>query len=326
MIYAYLLAGSLPGLMGQCCSGGVPISGNLSLAGKESGTLQFQLTYDYNTLRDLFSGRENLRDKTRERNTHSLLLETQYDFNRFFSINTLLSLVRQEQIIATIPGQSDFTRNTGIGDGILLLKYNLLPHALGRQTQISLGAGPKFPLGRSNIAGNDGILLPADLQPGTGAWDAMFWGYLSRSNLIRPTTTLSLIPTFRLSGIGKRNNDLQEYRFGNELQAQIGISDRFLLGGIFVDPMLTVQFRTVAQDRVRDVISPVFDDFPNTGGTYVYLLPGFSFSTDPRWTLRLSGAVPLYRELTGTQVTTSYRLFATLYYSLPVSGASKNPF
>ncbi|MFK7923554.1 MAG: hypothetical protein AB8H47_16435, partial [Bacteroidia bacterium] len=150
-----------------CCSGGVPISSNLGLATQEQGTLQLQFTYDWNHLQTLFSGNERLDDDTRIRNTHSFLLETSYDISRAFSVSALFSVVRQERIISTF-GDPDITINTGLGDAILLFRYNLLAHRAQSNQQLVIGLGPKIPLGRANHRDERGITLPADLQPGTG--------------------------------------------------------------------------------------------------------------------------------------------------------------
>ena len=42
--------------------------------------------------------------------------------------------------------------------------------------------------GRSDMGNADGIIYNADLQPGTGAWDVIAWGLLSRQGIIRPSS------------------------------------------------------------------------------------------------------------------------------------------
>lgn len=322
LLLVLMLGIGMSDLVAQCCSGGVPISSNLGLASKNAGTLQFQLSYDYNTLRDLFIERQRLEDDTRERNTHSVLLETSYDLNDAFSVTGLFSWVQQERIISTLPGQSNLTRNTGIGDGIFLLKYNVITPNINPgnpNRQITVGAGPKIPFGRSDFTDEIGILLPADLQPGTGAWDAIFWGYVAQHNVIRRSTVLTLISTLRLPGTGLRNNGLQQYQFGTEFQAQLGISDRFVFAGLVLDPMLTLQVRTVKQDKFRDDFDANFNLFPNTGGSYLYAVPSININLNPDMAVRASGTLPVYRELIGTQVTTSYKLSLAFYYALSFS-------
>ena len=56
-----------------CCSGGTPLAGNLGIQNYQNDILSFQLTYDYNTQRDLFNESDRLDDDNRIRNTHSLV-------------------------------------------------------------------------------------------------------------------------------------------------------------------------------------------------------------------------------------------------------------
>ena len=160
-----------------CCSGGVPLSANIGLPAGEKGSWQFSLSYDYNQLKTLKSGSTELDDDLRERLTQSILFETGYTFSNRFSIDLFLSYVRQERHIFTFQGTNSTVTN-GIGDGVLLFKYNFLPDNL--KTTAMVGIGPKIPFGATDKTSDSGIALPADLQPGSGAWDAVFWGTFSQ--------------------------------------------------------------------------------------------------------------------------------------------------
>ena len=216
------------GLLGQgCCSGGVPVSGNLGLPAGSKGLVQLQLTLDHNHLEALYEGRANLEDDSRLRTTSSVLLEGGYGLTKRLTASALLSFVRQTRTIATLSGGSDFTGNAGLGDATFLLRYNLLSDSLAPRSTLLLGAGPKFPLGRTDYTDSRGILLPADLQPGTGSWDAVFVGLYSHLGLLQPTMTFTAIPSYRITGTNDRYNGAQAYRFGNELQVMFGLSDLF---------------------------------------------------------------------------------------------------
>lgn len=210
-----------------CCSGGVPVSGNLGLPAGNKGVVQLKFTIDHNHLDALYSGRDRLDDATRLRTTSSLLLEGGYNFIEQFAVSGLLSFVRQTRSISTLPGSSEFTGNNGLGDAIILFRYNLLSDSSAPNTDLLVGAGPKFPLGRTDYTDSRGILLPADLQPGTGSWDGVFWGMFSHNGLIRRTLSFTAIPSFRLTGTNDRYNGTHPYRFGNEFQLNFGFSDRF---------------------------------------------------------------------------------------------------
>lgn len=308
----------------QCCSGGVPISSNLGLSSRGSGALQFQVTYDYNALRDWFDNTDRRKRPNTDpiRTTHSLLLEINYDISNAFAVSTLFSLVRQER---ETPLSNSFTRNDGIGDAIVLLKYNFFHKNAESPLKINFGLGPKAPLGRNDIRDeNTGLLLSADLQPGTGAWEIISWTFVNYQALMRmrPTFNVSSIITTRYNFPGLRNNDSQYYRFGHEVNAQLGVNDRLVLGKLLLDPTLMFRFRQVGQDRTAIMLKnsegsrPNLSLFPNTGGTYVYINPSLGFNLTPDLTLRLATDLPLYRSLVGSQVTTSYKVSASIYYSL----------
>ena len=270
------------------------------------------MTLDHNYLDALFVGRDRLMDDTRQRGTSSILLESSYGLSERFTVSGLLSLVRQTRRISTRPGEQDFTANSGLGDAILLLRYSLLSDSVAPNTELLIGIGPKFPLGRTDYTDGRGILLPADLQPGTGSWDGIFWGWFSHAGFLRKSMTISAIPSFRYAGINQRYNGSQAYRFGHEFQVNFGISDRVVVQKLILDPFLMFRYRSTTPDEAEgQVVS-------NTGGRWLHLLPGLSFALGPNLNLRLNGEIPLLRNLTGTQLTTTYRATTAIFYALPL--------
>lgn len=315
-LFALMICNS--SLFGQgCCSGGVPISGNLGLPAGNKGSVQLQLTLDHNLLDQLYTGTARLEDDTRLRTTSSLLLEGSYGLTERFTVSGLLSYVRQTRNISTLPGSSEFTGNAGLGDAILLARYNFLIDSTAPNTDLLIGIGPKFPLGRTDYTDSRGILLPADLQPGTGSWDAVFWGFFSHTGLLRRTMAFTAIPSFRVTGTNDRYSGSQTYRFGNEFQFNFGFSDRFVTKWVMIDPLLMFRFRSTAPDQAEGQI------VSNTGGRWLHVLPGVAWGITPSLTVRMNGEVPLFRNLTGTQLTTTYRATLALFYSFS-PGRSRN--
>ncbi len=62
-------------------------------------------------------------------------------------------------------------------------------------------------------------------------------------------------------------------------------------------------------------------EIPNTSGKWVYAIPGINLSVSDTFSVRLSGKIPLYRNLDGTQLTTRFTTSLTFYYTL-----TRNPF
>lgn len=301
-----------------CCSGGVPIASNIGLTTGQPKSLQLLLTYDYNNLLDLMSGSELLGDRTRERATHSLLFETGYSFNKRFSISTLISFVRQERRVTNLSTlQKDLVATEGLGDVVLLLKYAPFSH---QKMQWTLGAGPKLPTGRTDFRDENNLILPADLQPGTGAWDGIFWSAFNRYHIFKKNLTLTAVATLRLTGSNERFDGLQKYEFGDEFQLFFGFNDRYVVGKLLIDPLLMFRYRWTAPDKAFD------SNIPSTGGNWFHLVPGLNIAPNPNFSFRLTGDIPLYRNLEGTQLTTSYKLTAALFYNFQLGiSAPPNP-
>lgn len=121
-----------------CCSGGVPLSGNLGLPSSDKNSWQFTLNYDFNVLNTLKFEDKILEDGTRKRTTHSALLEVGYTFSDKFSLDGFFSIVRQERKITPQTQPSTLVSTSGIGDAVLLAKYKILPF-------LHLGLGVKAP-------------------------------------------------------------------------------------------------------------------------------------------------------------------------------------
>jgi hypothetical protein len=294
-----------------CCSGGVPLTGNLGMSSASAGTWQFAPSHDLNYMHTLKQGRKTLADPSRMRITQSMLLETGYSISDRLSVSGLFTYVFQTRRIEQFGSVNrDFLH--GVGDGVILVSYRL-GDGNGQGWELITGAGPKLPLGRSDLASADGITYNADLQPGSGALDLIGWGLFSRSGFIRPSSSFSLRLIYRHTGTNKNYLEFSSYRFGNELQAIAGLSDQFLAGRQVLEPSLLLRFRTVGPDRLGGNV------LPNTGGNWVYLVTGLNYHPSQVLHVRLAGEIPIYADLEGIQLTTSFRLTAGVYFRLTKS-------
>ena len=290
-----------------CCSGGVPLSANLGLPASEKGSWQFSLSYDYNQLKTLKSGNVELEDGLRERLTQSVLFETGYTFSKRFSLDVLLTYVRQERHIFSTLGTNSTVTN-GIGDGVLLLMYNILPNH--PRTTALVGLGPKIPFGATDKVSKSGISLPADLQPGSGAWDAVLWGTISKSLGFRPNLSVSATSTYRATGVNPDYLGSIEYEFGNDLQIIAGFSDRIIIGSSIWDPSLFFRYRNAKRDTNNGV------EIDATGGEWVFLMPGLKYSFNPDISISAIVELPLYSFVNNTQLTPTKRFTVGIYYKL----------
>lgn len=291
-----------------CCSGGVPLSSNLGLPVGEKGVLQLALTYDLNILETLKTGRETLEDNARSRRTHSTIFEIGYTWSDKFSVDGFFSFVRQERIINQF-GSRNFSATSGIGDAVLLLKYKLWS-TKDNGTVLQVGVGPKIPLGASDKRSSSGLTFNADLQPGSGAWDAVTFLQFTKVLNKRPSMSLLATATYGLKGKNKEYFGVQTYQFGNEFQLAVGLSDRLLIGKHIIDPSLLMQFR----NQTPDIIDA--EDLPSTGGNWVFVNPSLAYWATPDFSINLGVALPVFASITGTQVTPTVRFTTGVFYRL----------
>ena len=328
LLLLILILWGVPELHAQtCCSGGVPLSSNLGLPDGERGVLQFALSYDLNALNTLKAGRTVLDDDSgtdRTRLTHSTLLELGYSLTDRFSVDLFFSWVRQERTNFFNGQQTDFISTEGVGDPVVLVKYKFLSLDQN-QTTLTGGLGVKPPLGSANETFNS-LRLNADLQPGSGAWDAVFWGQFTKVMPFRPSMSFAATTSYRSRGT---NTDFQEtfiastglttaqpYRFGDEFQLIAGLSDRFLIGKQLFDPALLFRYRSARPDRIKPNREGIFNEISNTGGRWIFINPSVSIWFGTAFSLNANIELPLLADITGTQVTPTYRLNVGAYYIL----------
>lgn len=291
-----------------CCSSGTPLLSTMELPGTPAGQLHFVLTFDYNYLDDVVAGTRRLAESQRRRISQSILFEVSYGITARLSISTMFTGIQQKRRVRSpLEGVSgDRLRTRGIGDGIVLLKYTLHPQTIMDQRELSIGAGPKIPLGNSQLKNNN-ILLPADLQPGTGAWDLVFWVYGFKGFVPRSPLSLFGSFTYRITGNNDRfGNNNGGYSFGNEFQASIGTGYRT---DTPLDATLLLRYRTTNRDKFNN------NSLPNTGGHWVYAVPGFNLKIMDLLQMRIDGQIPIYRNLNGSQLTTTFSSSISLFYT-----------
>ena len=299
-----------------CCSGGVPVASNLGLPPSEKGAIQLSLGYDLNVLETLKTGRETLEDDSRSRKTHTGLLEIGYAFSNKFSVDAFLSFVRQEREIRQF-NNTNFSATNGIGDAVLLFKYKLF-NTVDNHTILQIGAGPKLPFGASDKRNEQGLTINADLQPGSGAWDLITWGQLAQVLRFRPSMSLNLTAIYSVKGVNDSYLGSQAYQFGKELQLAVGISERLTLGNMLFDPALTLRYRRQSEDILNDF--PV----PSTGGNWLFINPSLSYWVSPDLSFEAALTVPIRSDISGTQVTPTYRFRTGVFYRIPSKAEKAN--
>ncbi len=299
-LFFILIIGSLHIYSQTCCSGGIPLSNSIGITSSTKGVAQIGLQYDYNNLNTLNFETHKLDDNSRLRITHSVLLNADYAITDNFSVEGLFTWVNQRRLISQF-GNENLDVTSGIGDAVLLFKYNF-NDILAKNSSLSLGLGTKIPLGSSTKTSSRNITLNADLQPGSNAWDIIYWSAFTKTFNFRPTFNLFTRFIYRQTGINKSYFGDTTYEFGDEFQFFIGASDQFSALKTKIFPGISFKYRNAQQDKVGGV------GFDNTGGNWVNVIPSLGINITPNLVYSVKGEIPLRSAVVGTQLTPTYRL------------------
>jgi len=313
----YLFLGLKEPVLSQaCCSGGVPLSGNMGFANSGMGSLQMELSYDLNYLSLLKNGTELISEDPRTRLTQSVLYKAGYSISDYLAVDALFSYVFQSRKVQ-FQENTTVAETNGLGDALLMFKL-VLSGLFNQPLDLQIGAGPKIPLGKSDITDERGITYAADMQPGSGSWDFLTWTYGSWQPGNRPSASVTARFVARLNGVNKEYLSTGTYQFGTSIQAYLGYAEQFFLGKLLLSPSLQVQYRQALEDRISGV------ELLNTGGQWLYLVPGLSWHIRPELILNLYPEIPFYSRVNGIQLSPTFRFQAGIYFLLDMKKKNRN--
>lgn len=290
-----------------CCSAGTPLSAQMGMEFMKKGELLFSTAYDYNYLNDQFKNSEQLDTDDRSRTSQSILLRIQYALNNKLAFGISMPYVFRSEINNSSLSSFSSLSSSGIGD--LLVQSNVTIMNKGKHNML-LSGGIKAPTGSNDERNELGFTLPADLQPGTGSWDVIFGSLYEMSNIFGGDFHFNASFTARFNGEGTRFDGRQTYHFGNAFQVVSGLTYEMLVKRSFVVPSVNLSYRRTYVDITDGELTP------STGGDWINIIPGISYYYQDSFKVLLSTALPIFRYLEGTQLTTTYRFFVQVQYSL----------
>lgn len=293
-----------------CCSGGVPVSSNIGLKAEDDKSIVLSISADFNTLRDLYNEGDLLDDDLRSRTTQSYILRGAYSWTSRLSTELFFPLVRQTRNIITNSGADDFQSSFGVGDPILMMYYDMI----NTDVNLTIGAGPQIPLGSFSKRNNRGLLLVEDLQPGSGAWDFVYFSSLSSQLASRPSMSLFARAIYSMTGTnnGSRGGT-QSYTFGDDIQLIAGISDQLLIGNTVLGPAISLRYRNAARDRVDG------NENTGTGGQWLFARASVGFDFIAESAVALSLEVPVSTFVNETQLSPTSIFNITIQKSFSLS-------
>lgn len=248
-----------------CCTAGTPIMGSLDMSTSPAGHWQISLTHEYNYLNSVYESTMFIDDDSRQRVTNASLLELNLGVTSGITVTSLFSFVNQSRTVSSQSGSVNEIKTSGIGDAVMMVKYSIIPLDMVNETELAFGTGIKMPLGKSMLR-NNGILLPADMQPGSGAWDLLLWIYYTKGRVLNEPLNLVANISYKQNGTNKRFGvSAGDYKFGNEFLVSLGLAYRT---NSILDYSLFIRLRHTDPDEFSA------GSIPNTGGNWLNIVPG----------------------------------------------------
>ncbi len=174
----------------------------------------------------------------------------------------------------------------------------------GNPAHVSLFGSVIVPVGKDNARLDNGELLEASSQPGTGAW-----GYTAG---VAASWFLSAATTVNASAAYTYRDAHRGFQVGDRVQAGTAIAHRFrrLQPGGHKLPRIEAFIEALAVSLGRDKEETAKN--PNSGGTTLYVGPGIRARLSEAFEVVVSPAWPVMQNLSGAQVEADFKARAAL--------------
>jgi hypothetical protein len=183
-------------------------------------------------------------------------------------------------------GEVETSRTSrGIGDAEAQALIELGRTSAGREAWLAMVLGGTAPTGSNELKDETGQRLDAHLQPGSGAWSGTAGFHLA---LRAHPGLLDVSVMGRLNGTNTHG-----YHYGNTLLYNAGWASRDVSGW---QANLQMNGRSAARDQTEE---GTLDE--NTGGTVLYLSPGFRWRGWQGLGLEAAVQIPVLETLYGVQ-------------------------
>jgi len=279
-----------------CSCAAVPLLGTMQSASPNNNQWFLAATYDYHDASDLVNGSTSIPDFTgRERTTQAFVLEASRGLTEKWSVSAIMSFVEHRRDVG---GVEDIA--TGLGDAIVMAKYSPISISLYSANALAFGLGARLPIGEDE-ADRDGIILAEDMQPSTGAYGGILWGYAAHALNDSKSARIYGSLSYTYNGENKR-----DYQFGHSTTVSFGGAYKTQTPWGFNAELL---YRHAERDQRNSV------DIPNTGGQWLDFVPAVQYHATESLALTLSGKIPVRRDLNDIlQFTTKYSVRFSFAY------------
>lgn len=256
--------------------------------------------YEFRLRQRLLDGSDPMGDPLHQREfTHAAVVSAHYGALNTLQIGTIVPFVTRTLELDD-PAGPDRLSAGGIGDVTLYAKWRYYRwDDVGKAMNFAVLAGLELPTGKDDAV-DKGLLLPADLQPGSSSWDP----FLGTAVTYEPGRW-----RFNAMALVKRvGQGTHDYKQGDQFFAELAAGNRFWLEpypGPFMRADVALRYRREGADVLtgRAVAS--------TGGQLLTAAVNWAFRPRPTLDLQLSVEVPLFEEVRGTQLKNLIAVFAT---------------
>lgn len=295
----------LTGAGQNCCAPAVPQQGVLGETVALPHTLEISLHYEYLRSEDLYEGSEQITD-SRDTKTgwHRATLAVSYGIFRRLGVSVIAPYIRKEKSLTVTDKRVEYTTD-GIGDITGIVRFSIIPRDFVNFRELSLGLGLKVPIGPTDAC-SYGMILPKELQPGTGSWD--YHASLSFFQGFEPVD-------FIVSGTYVVTSTHDGYKFGNQFSYLINSS-------IHLHPRIDISLGLSGLIRARD--EQEGEEVVSTGRSQVWLTPGLQVQAIPNL-LRLHGTfeLPIYQHFNGIQLASDFNVRLSASFMIPLKKSAE---
>lgn len=288
-----------------CCTGSAPITGSVNIGAIEANQWQLNFSYDFNNISDLVQENDLLNDDYLSRTTTTMFIQGTYGFSRGYGISVLMPVVQHTETIQNSTIQST-TKNTDLGDLTIFGQKMIQPSTT---STLIFGVAIKLPTGETQAKDQDNqFILPPTLQAGTGTVDYIFLVQGQKSMQFRKSLVLQQTFTYRINTLSTRFASHDNYQFGDEFYAITSLADQLVTGSLIHTPSLSFNLRYAGKNIIEQ-----YED-PNSGGWWLNLRTGWGVNLTPKLNLSVLYEIPIYRDLNGFQLTTSYKIIGVVNF------------
>ncbi len=284
----------------QCMCSANPVGGTENLLVLDKRSLRVISFYRYNYGNQYYEGNE--------RSDLNLIYNANYNYIGNIIAYGLINRLTLETDIGyyinkTYKYNLDppyILRGNGFSSAVLSAKYGLIKNN-EKRFFLSTGFGAKIPFSKKFII-KDGVELPVELQPSTGALGILLQVFTVKEN---PLSGSRYFATCRVD-INSENK--KEYKLGTSIFSSLYYSKHLMFPWLKGDWTVIFQLRNELRKKDYSINGRI----ESTGSNIFYFSPQLNLFIKEKLNVSLMVDLPVYRYFNGTQIATKYGISLNL--------------